>query len=197
MAAEQPASANEYILHHLTFLQNKDATGIVDFSVIHWDSVFFSVLLAVLFGGSFYLAARKARANTGVPGKFQNFIELQLSPTASIHGVLLDVLGVGVLLLKRLTDALRDQDLIHGVLRGWGVNQDGRTNGITAPSVSSQITLQKQVYERFGISPPAAGDRLTIMRLAAPSGRVPLVEPVDEPLRRLRLVARLAGVGRA
>jgi len=76
MAAEQPSTANEYILHHLTFLQNKDAQGIVDFSVIHWDSVFFSVLLAVLFGGSFYLAARKARTNVGVPGKFQNFIEL-------------------------------------------------------------------------------------------------------------------------
>ncbi|HEY2400504.1 MAG TPA: F0F1 ATP synthase subunit A [Steroidobacteraceae bacterium] len=76
MAAEQPSSANEYILHHLTFLQNKDPQGIVDWSVIHWDSVFFSVLLAVLFGGSFYLAARKARSNTGVPSKFQNFIEL-------------------------------------------------------------------------------------------------------------------------
>jgi len=74
MAAEQPATANEYILHHLTFLQNKDAHGIVDFSVIHWDSVFFSVLLAVLFGGSFYLAARKS--NAGMPGKFQNFVEL-------------------------------------------------------------------------------------------------------------------------
>ncbi len=74
MAAEQPASANEYILHHLTFLQNKDAQGIVDFTVIHWDSVFFSVLLAVLFAGSFYLAARKS--NAGMPGKFQNFVEL-------------------------------------------------------------------------------------------------------------------------
>ena len=74
MAVEQPASANEYILHHLTFLQNKDPKGIVDFSVIHWDSVFFSVLLAVVFAGSFYLAARKA--STGVPSKFQNFVEL-------------------------------------------------------------------------------------------------------------------------
>jgi F-type H+-transporting ATPase subunit a len=74
MAAEQPSSANEYILHHLTFLQNKDPQGILDFSVIHWDSIFFSVLLALLFGGSFYLAARKSTA--GVPGKFQNFIEL-------------------------------------------------------------------------------------------------------------------------
>jgi F-type H+-transporting ATPase subunit a len=46
----------------------------VDFSSIHLDSIFFSVLLAVLFAGSFYLAARKA--TTGVPGKFQNFVEL-------------------------------------------------------------------------------------------------------------------------
>jgi len=72
--AEQSTSANEYILHHLTFLQNKEPHGILDWSVIHWDSVFFSVLLAVLFAGSFYLAARKSTA--GVPGRFQNFIEL-------------------------------------------------------------------------------------------------------------------------
>jgi F-type H+-transporting ATPase subunit a len=74
MAAEQPETANEYIHHHLTFLSNKEPNGIVDFSTIHLDSVFFSVLLAVLFAGSFYLAARKA--TTGVPGKFQNFVEL-------------------------------------------------------------------------------------------------------------------------
>jgi F-type H+-transporting ATPase subunit a len=74
MAAEQPTTANEYILHHLTFLSNKEPKGVLDFSVIHWDSVFFSVLLAVVFAGSFYLAARKA--TVGVPGKFQNFVEL-------------------------------------------------------------------------------------------------------------------------
>ena len=73
MAAEQPATANEYILHHLTFLQNKDPKGILDFSVIHWDSVFFSVLLAVLFAGSFYFAARKATSD--VPRGFQAFAE--------------------------------------------------------------------------------------------------------------------------
>jgi F-type H+-transporting ATPase subunit a len=74
MAAEQPTTANEYILHHLTFLSNKEPAGVMDFSVIHMDTVFFSVLLAVLFGGSFFLAARGATA--GVPGKFQNFVEL-------------------------------------------------------------------------------------------------------------------------
>ncbi|HEY3730493.1 MAG TPA: F0F1 ATP synthase subunit A [Steroidobacteraceae bacterium] len=65
--------ANEYIQHHLTYLSNRSARGIVDFSSLHLDSVFFSVLLAVVFGGMFYLAARKATA--GVPGKFQNFVE--------------------------------------------------------------------------------------------------------------------------
>ena len=74
MAAEQAPTANEYILHHLTFLSNKEPKGIVDFSVIHLDTVFFSVLLAVLFGGAFYLAARKAKA--GVPSGFQSFVEL-------------------------------------------------------------------------------------------------------------------------
>jgi F-type H+-transporting ATPase subunit a len=74
MAAEQPTTANEYILHHLTFLSNKEPTGVMDFSVIHLDSVFFSILLAVLFAGSFYFAARTA--TSGQPGKFQNFVEL-------------------------------------------------------------------------------------------------------------------------
>jgi len=75
-AAEAP-SANEYIVHHLGFLSNKEAEGIVDFSVIHWDSVFFAVLLAMVFGGAFYIAARQAtRAGAAVPTKFQNFVEL-------------------------------------------------------------------------------------------------------------------------
>lgn len=74
-AAEQAPTAGEYILHHLTFLKNKEPGGIVDFHVVHWDSVFFSVLLAVLFAGSFYFAARRA-ANTGVPKGFQSFVEL-------------------------------------------------------------------------------------------------------------------------
>ncbi|HSC09093.1 MAG TPA: F0F1 ATP synthase subunit A [Steroidobacteraceae bacterium] len=72
MAAEQPASVNEYIVHHLTNLTHKVGEG--GFYTIHVDSIFFAVLLALVFGGSFWLAARTATA--GVPGKFQNFVEL-------------------------------------------------------------------------------------------------------------------------
>ncbi|WP_257389459.1 type I polyketide synthase, partial [Tahibacter caeni] len=61
--------------------------------------------------------------------------------------------GVGALVLKRLSDAEADGDVIHGVIIGSGTNQDGRTNGITAPSVVSQIELERSVYERYGIDP--------------------------------------------
>jgi F-type H+-transporting ATPase subunit a len=72
MMSEAP-NPNEYILHHLTFLTNRSPKGILDLSAVNLDSVFFSVLLAVTFGGLFYAAAR--RASAGVPTKFQNFIE--------------------------------------------------------------------------------------------------------------------------
>jgi acyl transferase domain-containing protein/enoyl-CoA hydratase/carnithine racemase/acyl carrier protein len=61
--------------------------------------------------------------------------------------------AVGALLLKRLEDAERDGDTILGVIRGWGVNQDGRTNGITAPNPDAQARLQQDVHARFGIDP--------------------------------------------
>ncbi|HKP96343.1 MAG TPA: SDR family NAD(P)-dependent oxidoreductase [Fibrobacteria bacterium] len=61
--------------------------------------------------------------------------------------------GVGVVVLKRLSDALRDHDGIYGVIAGSGINQDGKTNGIIAPSAASQERLERAVYDRFGIDP--------------------------------------------
>jgi F-type H+-transporting ATPase subunit a len=74
MAEHETQTTGEYILHHITFLSSKKQTAIVDFSVINWDSVFWSVFLAIVFAASFYLAARKATA--GAPRGFQAFIEL-------------------------------------------------------------------------------------------------------------------------
>lgn len=61
--------------------------------------------------------------------------------------------GVGAVLLKRLADAERDNDTVLGVIEGWGVNQDGKTNGITAPNPESQRALMQDVYRRFDINP--------------------------------------------
>ena len=72
--AEETPSTSEYITHHITFLTNKVPQGIFDLSTVNYDSIFFSVLLAVVFGGSFYLVARKASIDK--PGKFQLFVEL-------------------------------------------------------------------------------------------------------------------------
>jgi F-type H+-transporting ATPase subunit a len=72
--AEHAPGATDYILHHQTFLSNKSPHGIVDFTVINYDTVFFSVLLALVFFGLFWLVARRATA--GVPGPTQNFIEI-------------------------------------------------------------------------------------------------------------------------
>jgi F-type H+-transporting ATPase subunit a len=72
-AAAESGGATGYILHHQANLSNKAAHGIVDFSVINYDTVFFSVLLAVVFFGLFWMVARKA--NSGVPGLTQSIIE--------------------------------------------------------------------------------------------------------------------------
>jgi F-type H+-transporting ATPase subunit a len=74
-AAETP-NLTEYITHHITFLTNRPPVGLADFSVVNFDSVFFSVTLAIIFFGVFFVAAR--RATSGVPGKFQCAIELIL-----------------------------------------------------------------------------------------------------------------------
>jgi polyketide synthase PksL len=60
---------------------------------------------------------------------------------------------VGAVVLKPLAVALRDGDHVYGVISGYGLNQDGKTNGITAPSAPSQTALVRDIYERFGIDP--------------------------------------------
>ncbi|MGH8198794.1 MAG: F0F1 ATP synthase subunit A [Steroidobacteraceae bacterium] len=75
IVAETP-NLTEYIVHHITFLTNKQPAGLIDFSVVNFDSVFFSIVLALVFVTVFFFAAR--RATEGVPGKFQCTIELLL-----------------------------------------------------------------------------------------------------------------------
>ena len=61
--------------------------------------------------------------------------------------------GCGIVILKRLADALNDGDNIQAIIRGSAVNQDGLTNGLTAPNGLSQQTVIRQALENAGVSP--------------------------------------------
>jgi acyl transferase domain-containing protein len=55
--------------------------------------------------------------------------------------------GVAVLVVKRLSDAIRSGDMVRAVIRGTGTNQDGRTPVLTQPSHTAQQELIRQVYK--------------------------------------------------
>ncbi|ROW10959.1 hypothetical protein VMCG_00852 [Cytospora schulzeri] len=59
--------------------------------------------------------------------------------------------GFAVIIVKRLDDALRDGDTIRAVIRNTGLNQDGRTPGITQPSEEAQVELIKKTYRQANI----------------------------------------------
>ena len=63
--------------------------------------------------------------------------------------------GCGVVVIRRLSEALRDGDRIWAVIRGTAANQDGRTNGITAPNGLSQQDVVRSALENAGLSPDA------------------------------------------
>ncbi|KLU82825.1 hypothetical protein MAPG_01893, partial [Magnaporthiopsis poae ATCC 64411] len=65
--------------------------------------------------------------------------------------------GCGVILLKPLDQAVRDNDSIRAVIMGSGINQDGKTPGITMPSGEAQEKLINQVYGNFGLDPLDCG----------------------------------------
>jgi len=73
-AVQHAPTAGEYIAHHLTHLSNRKAEGPVDFGVLHYDSMFFSLVLGVL--GCFLLWKAARKATSGVPGRFQAAVEM-------------------------------------------------------------------------------------------------------------------------
>jgi amino acid adenylation domain-containing protein len=66
--------------------------------------------------------------------------------------------GVGVVLLRRLEDALRDGDTIYAVIRGSAVNNDGSTKvGYAAPSVEGQAEVIAEAQAAAGVAPDSIG----------------------------------------
>jgi len=65
--------------------------------------------------------------------------------------------GCGVVVLRRLSDALRDRDNILALIRGSAVNQDGRTNGLTSPNGLSQQAVIRKALANANVSPAHIG----------------------------------------
>ncbi len=67
--------------------------------------------------------------------------------------------GFAAVVLKPLSKAVADGDAIESVIRGTGVNQDGRSTGLTAPSAAAHAQLIKSTYTRCGLDCYVPQDR--------------------------------------
>jgi acyl transferase domain-containing protein/acyl carrier protein len=99
--------------------------------------------------------------------------------------------GGGIVVLKRLTDAMADGDTVLAVVRGSAINNDGASNGLTAPNPLAQRALLQQACTRAGLDPSeidyieahgtgtALGDPIEASALGAVFGQG---RPADRPL---------------
>jgi 6-methylsalicylic acid synthase len=123
--------------------------------------------------------------------------------------------GCGVVVLKRLADAHRDGDRVLAVIRGSAVAQDGRTDGIMAPSRDAQESVLRQACRAAGVAPESvdyveahgtgtrAGDPIEAGALAAvygtgrPADRPCLIGSVKTNIGHLEAASGIAGVLKA
>ncbi|MBD2729713.1 acyltransferase domain-containing protein [Nostoc sp. FACHB-892] len=86
-----------------------------------------------------------------------------ISPTGNIkpfdaesNGMIVSE-GIGMVVLKRLKDAERDNDKIYAVIKGIGTSSDGRYKSIYAPRQAGQVTALRRAYEDAGFAPTNVG----------------------------------------
>ncbi|HYD78884.1 MAG TPA: F0F1 ATP synthase subunit A [Paucimonas sp.] len=124
-AAAHAPTASEYIVHHLGHLSTKHQDKIVDFSIINMDTVFWSVLMGVL--GCFFMWRAAKKATSGVPGRFQAFVEMVVElvedqSKAIVHGdrTFIAPLALTVFVWVALMNSLDflPVDVVSGLLRG-------------------------------------------------------------------------------
>ncbi len=119
------------------------------------------------------LSLDRGESDLALAGAAMALLEPRISAAASAQGMLsptgrchtFDVAadgfvrseGCGVVLLKRLPDALRDGDRILAVVRGTAANQDGRSETITTPSSKAQAEVFRAALSAAGVDPATVG----------------------------------------
>ncbi|MBO0931460.1 type I polyketide synthase [Fibrella aquatilis] len=100
----------------------------------------------VLLSPAYYVQMSRMKVHSAT-GRCRTF-------DAGADGIVLGE-GAGAVLLKPLRLALRDGDLIHGIIRGTAVNHGGETNGLTAPNPLAQADLITKALDNAGLTADA------------------------------------------
>ncbi|HKR63643.1 MAG TPA: SDR family oxidoreductase, partial [Thermoanaerobaculia bacterium] len=118
--------------------------------------------------------------------------------------------GVGVVVLKRLADAIRDRDVIHGVIKASAINAGGKTSGYTVPNPNAQTDVIAESLRRANIDPStisyveahgtgtALGDPIEVRALAqawgSRNGHACAIGSVKSNIGHLESAAGIAGL---
>ena len=131
-AAAHAPTSGEYIKHHLGHNASAQQTSVIDFSIVHYDTIFWSVTMAILAGLLLWMASR--RATSGVPGRFQGMVEMVVElvedqSKAIVHGnrsfIAPFALTVFVWVLLMNSMDFLPVDLFATMFRAFGIGEPG------------------------------------------------------------------------
>ncbi|MEO3812450.1 SDR family NAD(P)-dependent oxidoreductase [Sphaerisporangium sp. B11E5] len=117
--------------------------------------------------------------------------------------------GGGVVILERMSDAVRHGHRVRAVLLGSAVNQDGRSNGLTAPNMASQTAVIRDALADAGVAPrdvafveahgsgTALGDEIELSALREVFGEAPRTAPLWVGAVKTQVGHLLAAAGMA
>lgn len=200
MAIESP-SATEYIQHHMAHLQSMHQNVIVDFSVINYDTIFFSlVALAVVF---FLLRLGAKKATSGVPGKMQCAVEMLVEMVDNqakniVHGdrTYIAPLALTVFCWVAMMNMI---DLIPVDLFPWIAGFLGLSHLRPLPTADLNGTLGLSLgvlllLFYYGIKVKSFSGFIVEL-FTAPFGKFPLLWPVNFLMNLIEYVAKFVSLG--
>ena len=205
--ASHAPSPSEYIVHHLTHMNSSGEAqkNIVDFSLFNWDTLFWSICMAVLTAFLLYRAARKV--TPGVPGRFVGAIESVIEfvheqARSIVHGdiSMIAPLGLTVFIWVVLMNSMDflPVDLPSKVLELTGLNHSIHfqrvvpTADLNGTLGMSLIVFLCTIY--YGIKVKHPGGFLKEL-FTAPFGAHPLLAPFNFALQLIEYAARTISLG--